>query len=53
MYSFDSNFKNSPSFSIQKAPSKKLNGVFISKEHTVDLIGKDSPGVGYYETSAD
>jgi len=53
MYSFNSTFKNSPSFSIQKVPSKKLNGVMISKEHTVDLIGKDSPGVGLYETSAD
>lgn len=25
----------------------------ISKEHTVDLIGKDSPGVGCYDASAD
>ena len=28
-------------------------GVLISKEHTVDLIGKDSPGVGCYDASAD
>jgi hypothetical protein len=30
-----------------------LIGVIISGDHKVELIGKDSPGVGLYETHAD
>lgn len=51
--SFNSTIKNSPAFSMQKVPSKKLAGVMITKDHIVDLIGKDSPGVGCYDASAD
>jgi len=42
-----SNIKNSPMYSIianKKTPYKLI----ISKEHVVDMVGKDAPGVGSY-----
>ena len=47
-----SRYKNEPSFPVFSR-SDKHNKTVITSGHKVDKLGKDSPGVGLYDTSAE
>ena len=45
--------KNPPGYHISKAKLENGNKMMISKDHVVDLVRKDSPGVGIYNVETD
>ena len=47
-----SKYKNQPTYPMFRRTDRK-NKTIITKEHTADIVGRDAPGVGVYDASAE